>query len=69
MAITEYIAAVKAGLPIAAGSLAGPALVETSGVLDASDLIAVTAEAYNRDVFDADVPWDAAYNRIKEALA
>jgi len=70
MTFGEYIAAVKAGTQqVHAGELSDAVLVETAGTLDVSDLMAVTAEAYNRDVFDAGVPWDAAYARIKEALA
>ena len=69
MAIDEYIAAVQAGaMSIQAGALAGDQLVETVGVLDPSDLTAVTAEAFNQDVFGADVTWADAYAQIVAAL-
>lgn len=55
-------------MSIQAGALAGDQLVETVGVLDPTDLTAVTAEAYNQDVFGADVPWENARAQIAAAL-
>ena len=69
MDLTEYIAAVMSGaLQINAGALVGNTLVETTGVLDPTDLAAVTAEAFNQDVFSADVTWADAYAQIVAAL-
>lgn len=70
MAIDEYITTILAGaMPIRAGAFADGKLVETVGVLDPADLDAVTAEAYNQDVFGADVTWDDARGQIEAALA
>lgn len=37
-------------------------------VLDVTDLNAVTAEAYNQNVLDPELPWDQGLRQVREAI-
>lgn len=69
MKLDEYVKKVKAGtLSVPTGAPSGKLLVEGMGALDKNDLEAVTAEAFNLDVFDPEKPWDEAFREVQAAM-
>jgi len=70
MTLESYIAKVRKGFPIMGGQLSKKKeLSEGMVMLDKGNLRAVTAEAYNQDVFGAEVKWADAQAQVEKALA
>ena len=70
-ALMTFVRAVRAGaVPAARGELVANVLVEFAAPLGGADVDAITAEAFARDVFDAEaVTWDQARAAVALALA
>lgn len=69
MSFDEFIGLAKAGKLVApSGDRTGKLLTEKRTKLDTKDLEALTAEAFNQDVFSSETPWDEALNKVSQAL-
>lgn len=71
MTLAEFVRDVRAGtIPAGAGGeTAEGALVDGVSSLAASDLDAITAEAFNQDVFPAGTTWATGRRQVEEAWA
>lgn len=69
MTLEQYIADVKDGMLVMGGEKAHDKLADGSVYLDAKDFMAVTAEAFNQEVFAPTTKWEDAYEQVVASLA